>query len=167
MHHIFIETEKILQNEGFKFEEKDFDRPWGGFLVIWEEQTRKFIEKYFPDVTLDQLGKDLKVSPKILMVAPGKKLSWQYHFRRSELWRVIKGPVGITISESDEMMPSRVFFEGESITLKTGQRHRLIGLDAWGIIAELWLHEDPKNPSDEDDIVRVQDDFNRNTPLVK
>jgi len=167
MHNIFIETEKLLQSEGFDFEVKDFDRPWGGFIVIREDQTKKFIKKYFPDVTLDQLGKDLKVSPKILMVAPGKKLSWQYHFRRSELWRVVKGPVGISTSETDEEKPVQHYFDGDSITLKTGERHRLIGLDAWGIVAELWLHADLKHPSDEDDIVRLQDDFNRSSPGLK
>ncbi|MCU0327251.1 MAG: phosphoheptose isomerase, partial [Spirosomaceae bacterium] len=40
-------------------------------------------------------------------------------------------------------------------------RHRLVGVNEWGIIAEIWQHTDPKNPSDENDIVRVQDDFGR------
>ncbi len=165
MHRIFIETEEELKSRGFELEDKDFERPWGGFLLIKEVQTRQFLNEYFPGVNPDELlFNELKVSPKILMVAPRKKLSWQYHFRRSELWRVIKGPVGITISESDEELPSKVYFEGDNIRLKTGLRHRLIGLDDWGIIAELWLHDDPENPSDEDDIVRVQDDFNRTTP---
>ena len=42
-----------------------------------------------------------------------------------------------------------------------GERHRLIGLEGWGIVAEIWQHTDPENPSDEDDIVRLQDDFGR------
>lgn len=168
MNRIFIETEEELKKGGFALEAKDFERPWGGFFMIKEDQTGQFIHTYFPGVNADELlVNGLKVSPKILMVAPGRKLSWQYHFRRAELWRVIKGPVGIMISESDDEMPFRVYFEGDVITLKTGQRHRLIGLEDWGIIAELWLHDDPDNPSDEDDIVRVQDDFNRTTPTLK
>ena len=39
--------------------------------------------------------------------------------------------------------------------------HRLVGLSNWGIIAEIWQHTDPEKPSDEEDIVRVQDDFGR------
>ncbi|HRQ29270.1 MAG TPA: hypothetical protein PLU49_04295, partial [Saprospiraceae bacterium] len=98
-------------------------------------------------------------------VAPGKKLSWQYHFRRSELWRVVSGPVGIATSENDEEMPSKTYNTSDTITLRTGQRHRLIGLENWGIVAELWLHADPEHPSDEDDIVRLQDDYNRTSPV--
>ena len=50
---------------------------------------------------------------------------------------------------------------GEVIRLQQGERHRLVGLDGWGMIAEIWQHTDPQKPSDEDDIVRVQDDFGR------
>ena len=50
---------------------------------------------------------------------------------------------------------------GDIIQLKQGERHRLIGLNGWGIVAEIWRHTDAENPSDEDDIVRVQDDFGR------
>jgi hypothetical protein len=45
--------------------------------------------------------------------------------------------------------------------LAQGERHRLVGLDAQAIIAEIWQHTDASHPSDEDDIVRVQDDFGR------
>ena len=51
--------------------------------------------------------------------------------------------------------------KGDTIRLKQGERHRLIGVDNWGIIAEIWQHTDAVNPSNEDDIVRVQDDFGR------
>ena len=48
-----------------------------------------------------------------------------------------------------------------NIQLKQGERHRLVGLDNWGIVAEIWQHTDAANPSDEEDIIRVQDDFGR------
>ena len=35
----------------------------------------------------------------------------------------------------------------------------LIGLDNYSIVAEIWQHTDKNNPSDEEDIIRVQDDF--------
>jgi len=50
---------------------------------------------------------------------------------------------------------------GNQIKLNQGERHRLIGLNDWGVVAEIWQHTDAQNPSDEDDIVRVQDDFGR------
>ena len=35
-------------------------------------------------------------------------------------------------------------------------------MDELAVVAEIWIHSDQDNPSDEDYIVRVQDDFNRN-----
>ena len=55
----------------------------------------------------------------------------------------------------------KIYREGDQITLKQGERHRLIGLDNYGVVAEIWQHTDKNNPSDEEDIVRVQDDFGR------
>jgi mannose-6-phosphate isomerase len=49
----------------------------------------------------------------------------------------------------------------EQITLRQGERHRLIGLEGWGVLAEIWQHPDANHPSDENYIVRVQDDFGR------
>jgi mannose-6-phosphate isomerase len=88
-------------------------------------------------------------------------LSWQYHFRRSEVWRVVAGPIAVAKSDTDVQNSPQTYKNGEIITLKQGERHRLIGLHDWGIVAEIWQHTDPTNPSDESDIVRVQDDFSR------
>ena len=46
------------------------------------------------------------------------------------------------------------------VRLVKGERHRLIGLEDYGFVAEIWQHTD-SIPSDEEDIVRVQDDFSR------
>ena len=51
--------------------------------------------------------------------------------------------------------------QGDQIKLKKEQRHRLIGLDDWAVIAEIWQHTEKDNPSDEDDIVRINDDYGR------
>mgnify|MGYP000206213820 FL=1 len=69
--------------------------------------------------------------------------------------------MGIIRSENDTQNEIEIFNEGDQIRLKQGERHRLIGLDNFAIIAEIWQHTDPNNPSDEEDIVRVQDDFGR------
>ena len=50
---------------------------------------------------------------------------------------------------------------GELVILDKGERHRLLGKDNWGVVAEIWMHTDPQNPSDEEDIVRLQDDYAR------
>ena len=95
------------------------------------------------------------------MVAPEKRLSWQYHFRRAEIWKLIGGVASVVTSNTDEEKDLAELKIGDIIQLKQGERHRLIGLSGWGIIAEIWRHTDPSNPSDESDIVRLQDDFGR------
>lgn len=138
----------------------DSTRPWGGFMVIDEEDIEVFIYQFFPQLNKEDLGSG-KLSPKILIVAPGKKLSWQYHHRRSEIWKVIGGQAGVITSDNDRQGEKQVLQTGEIIELKEGERHRLIGLDGWGIVAEIWKHSDQNNPSDEEDIVRLEDDFGR------
>ena len=162
MHPIYKTVEKKLIEQGFQFERKDIERPWGGFFVIKEEQAKTFVNAYFPNLPKDTLGKGQKVSPKILLVAPEKRLSWQYHFRRSEIWRVLEGEVGIVKSNTDEQKAIGIYQPDATIFLKQGERHRLIGLKEWGIVAEIWIHTNPEFPSDEEDIVRLQDDFERN-----
>ena len=51
--------------------------------------------------------------------------------------------------------------EEDQIVIKQGERHRLIGLNETSIVAEIWQDTDTNHPSDEDDIIRVQDDFGR------
>jgi mannose-6-phosphate isomerase-like protein (cupin superfamily) len=139
----------------------DSERPWGGFLVIDEADIDLFIYQFFPNLKKEDLGISGKLSPKILLVAPNKRLSWQYHHRRAEIWKVIGGQVGIITSETDTEGEKRVLQTSEVIELKQGERHRLIGLQDWGIIAEIWRHTKADHPSDEEDIIRVQDDFGR------
>lgn len=161
MEAIFRKTQAELDEAGFNIERKDFDRPWGGFFVIDETQAADFTARYFQGIDNADLIEGRKVSPKILLVAPHKRLSWQYHHRRSEVWRVVDGKVGIIRSETDEQGDLEEYVEGDLITLAKGERHRLVGLDEWGKVAEIWQHTDPDYPSDEDDIVRLQDDFGR------
>ena len=140
---------------------KDFTRPWGGFFVIEESLAPLFIQLFFPHWQQSDLSISGKLSPKILVVAPHQRLSWQYHHRRAEIWKLVRGEAGIVISDTDQQGSLKKLAEGEIVQLNQGQRHRLVGLDGWGIIAEIWMHTDQNNPSNEDDIVRLQDDFGR------
>lgn len=158
---VFRDIREILENQNFQIINEDQSRPWGGFFVLAEDQAQKFADTYFNGIAVDDLKISGKLSPKILVVAPEKRLSWQYHHRRAEIWQVIKGTVGIKTSDTDEEGEVKSYSEGDRIILQKGERHRLIGLSDWGIVAEIWQHTDPANPSDESDIVRVQDDFGR------
>ena len=151
----------LLHQLGLNTVMEDKARPWGGFYVIEETQAESFIKHFFPGEIIENIKISGKLSPKILLVAPGKRLSWQYHFRRAEIWKCVEGPVSVVTSESDEEKEAIILQSGDTIKLKKGERHRLIGLDDWGIIAEIWQHTDALHPSDEEDIVRLKDDFGR------
>ena len=129
--------------------------------VLDESNANEFISIFFPQLTKDELSISGKLSPKILVVGPNKRLSWQYHHRRAEIWKLIGGTVGVITSDTDEEKEKTYLKIGDIIQLKQGERHRLIGLDDWGIVAEIWRHTDAENPSNEDDIIRIQDDFGR------
>ena len=157
----FKKVAEMLQQQGFTIINKDDARPWGGFYVIDEDNAPQFVKHYFPNENIDELKITKKISPKILIVAPNTRLSWQYHYRRAEIWQCVEGPVAIATSDNDQEKEKHVLQNGDIIRLQQGQRHRLIGLENWGIVAEIWQHTDAGNPSNEDDIIRLQDDFGR------
>ena len=158
---VFNNITKYLALQNINVDKKDDTRPWGGFFVIDESDSEKFIALYFPHLTKNELTIAGKLSPKILVVAPQKRLSWQYHHRRAEIWKLIGGTAGVITSDTDVEKETKYLKIGDIIQLKQGERHRLIGLDGWGIVAEIWRHTEASNPSNEDDIIRVQDDFGR------
>lgn len=158
---VFDQVRSELELNGFTIVDSDDSRPWGGFYVIDETQSQKFIQHFLTGVPQAHENKYGKISPKILIVESGKRLSWQYHHRRAEVWKVIGGQAGVIISDTDEQAPLQTRVKGDVIILKQGERHRIVGTTQWGVIAEIWQHTDPDNPSNEDDIVRVEDDFGR------
>jgi len=158
---MFDDTEKLVKSHGFNIVSKDSSRPWGGFFVIDEDQAQEFSNQFFKGLDVHTLKISGKLSPKILVVKPNARLSWQYHNRRAEIWQIFKGSAGIIRSDSDVENEMEVYNEGDRIVLKQGERHRLIGLDDYCVVAEIWQHTDANYPSDEQDIMRVQDDFGR------
>ena len=157
----FKKIENEIIRKGFQIISKDFERPWGGFLVINELQAQDFADTFFDGINVETLKIGGKLSPKILIVSPNSKLSWQYHHRRAEIWRVFKGKVGISRSFDNIEKPVKILNEKDQIKLKQGERHRLIGLDDFAVVSEIWQHTDPDCPSDENDIVRISDDYGR------
>ena len=159
---IFQRTAEEIKSYGLSVTSFNFDRPWGGFFVIDEDQAQEFANVYFEGIDVDKLRVSGKLSPKILLVKPGSRLSWQYHHRRAETWKVIIGPVGVVKSFDNNEGETLSHQKGEVIIIKKEERHRLIGLENWGVVAEFWQHTDEGCPSNEEDIVRIEDDHNRN-----
>ena len=158
---IYKDVESLLLNNNLNVISKDILRPWGGFYVLDEFQAQIFSDLFFNKLDLSKLKYSGKLSPKILVIKPKMRLSWQYHYRRSEIWRVIKGSIKVINSDDNTEQNEYILNKGDQIEIKKEERHRIVGLDEYALVAEIWIHTDKENPSNEEDIVRVQDDFDR------
>ena len=114
---LFTTIEKQILSQGLGIASQDLERPWGGFFVIDEKDAQLFADIYFDGYDIDSLRKAGKLSPKILLVKPAARLSWQYHHRRAETWRVIQGPVGVVRSFNDTQNQPVVCEQDKMITL--------------------------------------------------
>ena len=85
----------------------------------------------------------------------------KFYLHKEELWKLIGGEAYVARSLDDEEQEKQPLILKEKIELQQGERHRLIAGKIWGVVAEIWQHTSFEEPSDEDDIVRVQDDFGR------
>ena len=159
MNKYYTEIREEIESLGFNVINFDFNRPWGGVLLINESQSQDFINTFISKENLEIEG---RLSPKILIVNPNSRLSWQFHNRRKEIWRVYKNSVGIIRSMDNNQNEMEILKEGDIIKFQTEERHRLVGLSDIGVVAEIWIHTDFNNPSDEQDIVRLEDDYSRN-----
>lgn len=108
-------------------------RPWGSF---------------------ESIGAGERYQVKKIVVEPGQKLSLQKHYHRSEHWIVVKGTAEVTRDEE-----TLVVRENESIYLPQGCVHRLANP---GKIALELIEVQVGSYLGEDDIVRLEDVYNRN-----
>lgn len=149
---------------GYEFYEIDEKRPWGGFYRIVDKQTDKFLADFFPGLSQEEarLGmKDVELSPKIMVWMPGTRISWQYHHRRAERWHFLT-EASYYRSDKDKLPKARKAKPGEVVQFAQGERHRgAAPSDSYALVAEIWQHTNPKKPSNEADIVRIEDDYKR------
>lgn len=115
----------------FNFLEKE-ERPWGTFYVIHDQKKYKI---------------------KRLEINPGKRLSYQYHLKRSETWVIIKGTPTIVLDDQ-----VKKYYEGETMVIKQGVRHRIENNSEEIIII---IEVQTGSYFGEDDIIRIKDDYNR------
>jgi len=88
---------------------------------------------------------------KLIYLVGSRRLSLQYHDKRSEFWKVIKGPVKVQVGNDVKLLQT-----GESITIPKKAVHRLMGAGEDAIILEISTGD-----FDESDIVRLEDDYKR------
>ncbi len=148
---------------GYTSVENNETKPWGAYYRLSADEAERFVEEFFPGLSYDEacLGDpDVKLTPKILLVVPHKRLSWQYHHRRAERWRFLTRGF-YHKSDSDEQGDLYEAKQSASVQFAAGERHRLCSQDEYVIVAEIWQHVVPGQPSDEEDIVHLADDFQR------
>ena len=113
---------------------REFDeRPWGSFTVLDDELF------------------DHKV--KRIVVAPGKRLSYQKHAKRAEHWFVVSGTATVVLDGVE-----RDLVPGDSIDVGLGQAHRC---ENRGEVPVVFIEVQHGTYFGEDDIVRLEDDFGR------
>lgn len=107
-------------------------RPWGSYTVLGE-------------------GPGYKM--KKIVVTPGKRLSLQMHFHRSEHWIVTGGTAKVTVNETEQMV-----HENESIFIPMTTKHRL---ENPGKLPLEIIEVQNGKYLEEDDIVRFDDEYGR------
>jgi quercetin dioxygenase-like cupin family protein len=147
----------------YSLSDVDEHKPWGAYYRLSDECAPEFVEEYFPGRTVEELGRGGSLSPKFLIFEPGKKLSLQYHERRAEIWRVISGTLLAAVSDIDQEGEWKSYQAGTELSYGALARHRAGAPegDEWTVVAEIWQHTDRSNPTNEDDIIRLADDFGR------
>jgi mannose-6-phosphate isomerase-like protein (cupin superfamily) len=109
------------------------DRPWGSFTILDESETFKV---------------------KRIEVAPGKRLSYQRHRRRSEHWFVVRGNAKVTLNGGEFIVKS-----GESVDIPVGTAHRVE--NSSNAEPLFFIETQTGDYFGEDDIERLDDDFGR------
>jgi len=107
-------------------------RPWGTYTILDESNGYKV---------------------KRIVVKPGKRLSLQKHYHRSEHWIVVSGTAKVTRGEQEFFVRAN-----ESTYIPMGELHRLENV---GKIPLVMIEAQVGEYVGEDDIVRVSDDFKR------
>lgn len=167
------QDKELLMNEiiesakaaGYTVADVDIHRPWGGFVRFDYADGDRFVKEFFPGVDPVQarLGNpEAELSPKILLVTPEQRLSWQVHERRAERWVFLNDGGYYKSTDADNPGELILASAGDVVQFEAGECHRLVGAPSdVTLVAEIWQHTDPTNPSDEEDIIRLQDDYKR------
>ena len=107
-------------------------RPWGEYFVLDVSPTHKV---------------------KRIVVKPEGRLSYQYHHHRSEIWTIVQGSAIITLDGVES-----AYSTGEVVQIPLGARHRIQNP---GMIELVFIEVQIGTYFGEDDIVRIEDDYNR------
>lgn len=92
---------------------------------------------------------------KTIHIKPKKRLSLQYHNQRSEYWMLVEGDATATTRADDNSLVRKRLVKNELFHVPLGMHHRLESKKG-GVVVEIAMGD-----FDENDIVRIEDDFGR------
>lgn len=107
-------------------------RPWGEYWVLEDAPTHKV---------------------KRIEVYPNGRLSYQYHQKRAEVWTIIQGIAHVTLDGIE-----KEYQPGEVIQIAQGTKHRIANKQEQACV---FIEVQYGSYFGEDDIVRLEDDYNR------
>ena len=112
--------------------DKPVKKPWGSYTNLLKEDYTKV---------------------KIIIIAPGESPSYQYHFKRSEIWVIVKGSAEVKL---DGVI--KKYSVGDVVKVMEEQKHQPKNIgDEDLIFIEIQLGE----YFGEDDIKRIDDKYGR------
>lgn len=112
--------------------EKVSKPPWGRWEVLLDEPTYKV---------------------KRVTVSPGKRLSYQKHFKRSEHWMVVDGKGVVTIDGKEILIE-----KGNTVDISREAAHRMTNNGDENLT---FIEIQQGEYFGEDDIIRLEDDYGR------
>jgi hypothetical protein len=108
------------------------EKPWGSYETIYGDENTQV---------------------KIIRITPMQRPSYQYHFKRTETWVVVKGTGTLTLDDKTSLIK-----KGDVIFVPKEAKHRVQNTGTEDLIfVEVQMGE----YFGEDDIVRVSDDYSR------
>ena len=108
------------------------ERPWGAFEILLDEDYCKV---------------------KRIYVLPKCKLSYQFHYKRSEAWVIVQGTATVTLNGKEIE-----YKEGEIVDIPVRTKHRVHNKGKKDLI---FIETQTGTYFGEDDIVRIEDDYGR------
>ncbi len=108
-------------------------RPWGSFENLLDEEYCKV---------------------KRIIVKPNQRLSYQFHYKRTEHWVIVQGDAIVTLDDEEYL-----FTEGMVVEIPVKTKHRVRNAFDKDLI---FIETQTGTYFGEDDIVRLEDDYGRN-----
>ena len=109
------------------------ERPWGTFENLLDKKYCKVKE---------------------IVIKPNQRPSYQYHFKRSEVWVIVKGTAQVTLDDV-----TREVSAGDIVEVPIMCKHRIENISPHDDL--IFIEIQQGDYFGEDDIVRLEDDYKR------